>query len=72
MLETTPATWRNLLTMREQEIMLLAARGLGNQEIARKLGLAEGTIRFQVHYVLRKLGLKRRSELADLVPRDAG
>ncbi len=49
MLETAPATWRNLLTMREQEIMLLAARGLGNREIARKLGLAEGTIRFQVH-----------------------
>jgi len=58
--------------MREQEIMLLAARGLGNQEIAKKLGLAEGTVRFQVHYVLRKLGLKHRAELIELVPRDAG
>jgi two-component system nitrate/nitrite response regulator NarL len=56
--------WRTALTDREREIASLAVQGLGNQEIARRLGLADGTVRFQVHNILRKLGLKKRADLS--------
>ena len=59
-----------VLTACEREIMLLVSRGLDNRKIARKLYLAEGTIKFQIHNVLKKLGLKHRSELAELMLRD--
>jgi hypothetical protein len=38
--------WRRALTDREREIAGLAAQGLGNQQIAKRPGLADGTIRF--------------------------
>jgi DNA-binding NarL/FixJ family response regulator len=41
-----PKAWRTALTDREREIASLAAQGLGNQEIAQRLGLADGTVRF--------------------------
>ena len=59
-----PHAWRTALTDREREIASLAALGLGNQEIAKRLGLADGTVRFQVHNIIRKLGLKKRADLA--------
>ena len=59
-----PHAWRTALTDREQGIASLAAQGLGNQEIAMRLGLADGTVRFQVHNIIRKLGLKKRADLA--------
>ena len=52
-----------VLSAREHQIALLAARGLRNGDIARELGLAEGTVKFHMHKILRKLGMKRRSEL---------
>ena len=54
--------WRTALTDREREIASLAAQGLGNQEIAKRLGLADGTVRFQVYNIFWKLGLKRRAD----------
>lgn len=51
------------LSARQQEIATLAARGLSNKGIARELGLAEGTIKLQMHHILRKSGMKRRGEL---------
>jgi DNA-binding NarL/FixJ family response regulator len=60
----SPEAWRTTLTDREREIARLAVQGLGNQEIAKRLGLADGTVRFQVHNILRKLGLKTRADLA--------
>jgi two-component system, NarL family, response regulator LiaR len=52
------------LTKREREILILIAEGLSNQEIARKLSLAEGTARFHVSNVLHKLGLPNRTQAA--------
>ena len=57
-----PKAWRTALTDREREIASLAAQGL--QEIAKRLGLTDGRIRFQVHNILRKLGLKKPADLA--------
>ena len=59
-----PEAWHTALTDREREIASLAAQGLGNKDIAKRLGLADGTVRFQVHNILRKLGLKKRDDLA--------
>ena len=64
MKKDAPEAWRTALTDREREIASLAAQGLGNQEIAKRLGLADGTVRFQVHNILRQLGLKTRDDLA--------
>jgi len=50
------------LTPREREIWAELAKGLSNREIARALFLSEHTVKFHVHNLLRKLGLKTRAE----------
>lgn len=48
------------LTEREAEVLRLMARGLGNQEIARKLFLGEATIKTHVAHILDKLRVDNR------------
>ena len=36
--------WSKLLSLREHEVALLIGRGLRNREIARELGLSEGSL----------------------------
>jgi DNA-binding NarL/FixJ family response regulator len=55
------------LTKREKQIACLVADGLGNREIAQRLGNTVGTVKFQVHCVLLKLGASRRQQLAGLL-----
>jgi len=50
------------LTDREREVWQAVAQGLSNAEIARMLFLSEHTVKFHIHNLLRKLGLKSRSE----------
>jgi RNA polymerase sigma factor (sigma-70 family) len=57
------------LTPRQREILLLAALNLSNKEIARKLDITEGTVKLHMHGVYQKLGVSRRSKLADLAKR---
>ena len=52
------------LTTREREVLHLAAEGLGNLEVGRRLGISPRTAETHRARIMRKLGLKR---LADLV-----
>ena len=56
----------NSLTKREQEILALVARGKSNQEIARILYMAPGTVRVHVHAILQKLEVRDRTQAAVL------
>jgi two-component system nitrate/nitrite response regulator NarL len=52
------------LSPREQEILAGIARGQGNKEIARSLGIAETTVKIHVQHILRKLGVSSRVHAA--------
>jgi DNA-binding NarL/FixJ family response regulator len=53
-----------ILSEREVEVAGLVGRGSTNAEIARTLYISEGTARNQVSKILRKLGLRDRTQLA--------
>jgi DNA-binding NarL/FixJ family response regulator len=54
----------DVLSVREREVTLLAAKGLANKVIARELNVAEGTVKLHLHRVYQKLGIKGRFALA--------
>ena len=54
------------LTAREREIAILVAGGLSNKEIARKIGISEGTVKIHLYNVYQKLGISNRTALAAL------
>lgn len=55
-----------VLTPREKEVATLAALGLTNEEIAQELGISVKTVKAHLSLVFQKLGVKRRSELAQM------
>lgn len=64
---TTPATGNDAvladLSGRERGVFLLAAKGLGNSDIAASLVLSEATVKSHVGSILAKLRLKNRIQL---------
>lgn len=50
------------LTRREREVLQMLAGGLGNKEIAVRLGISEHTVKFHVASILGKLGASSRTE----------
>lgn len=52
------------LTPRESDILELISQGLSNKMIARKLDIAESTVKVHVKHLLKKLNLKSRVEAA--------
>jgi DNA-binding NarL/FixJ family response regulator len=62
MLEGTEEEVDSVLTARELEILLLAARGLSNHQIASSLHLAEGTVKRHLANVFQKMGVGSRGQ----------
>ncbi|GAB3256450.1 transcriptional regulator [Chitinimonas naiadis] len=61
----SPATAeRDKLTGREREIVQCLARGESNKEIARRLEVAESTVKIHVQNILKKLNLTSRVQVA--------
>lgn len=53
----------NLLSRREEEVMRSVADGLGNREIAERMGLSEHTVKNYLFRIFDKLGISNRVEL---------
>lgn len=51
------------LTPREEEVLRLLTQGLTNEQISKRLFIAQSTAKVHVHNILRKLGAKSRVEL---------
>jgi DNA-binding CsgD family transcriptional regulator/DNA-binding beta-propeller fold protein YncE len=54
----------DILTPREQEVLLLIRDGLTNEQIAERLGISHRTARYHVAEILSKLGVSSRREAA--------
>lgn len=50
------------LSDREREVLVLVAEGRSNKQIAKALGIADGTVKVHVASILEKLGAQGRSE----------
>jgi DNA-binding NarL/FixJ family response regulator len=59
--EGRPATE---LTAREQEVLALLAQGLANKQIARRLGIAEKTVKAHLTSVFQRIGVTDRTQAA--------
>lgn len=55
------------LTSRQQEVMQLISEGKTNKEIARSLGLAEGTVKAHVNALFRALSVHNRASVAAML-----
>lgn len=59
---TVPDTTTDLLTRREADVLGQLAQGRTNADIAQQLVISEGTVKFHVKNILRKLQVANRSE----------
>jgi DNA-binding NarL/FixJ family response regulator len=50
------------LTPREIEVLRMMAEGLGNKEIAARLGISDHTVKFHISSILAKVGASSRTE----------
>jgi DNA-binding NarL/FixJ family response regulator len=57
------------LTTRETEVLTLVSEGLGNREIAHRLGTASGTVKMHVQNILDKLGAADRTHAVTMAIR---
>ncbi len=57
------------LTPREREVLQALARGLGNKQIAARLGVSERTVKFHVSSLFEKLGAGNRTEAVTIAAR---
>lgn len=54
------------LTEREQQVLTMMADGLGNKEIADRLGISTHTVKFHISSILGKLGAGSRTEAVSI------
>lgn len=65
----TPAVDQDVLTPREREVLQTLGAGLGNREIAARLGISEHTAKFHVSQILAKLNATTRAEAVSIAIR---
>lgn len=53
-----------ILTAREREVLILVEDGLNNRQIARRLDIAERTVKSHLHNIFQRLGVTHRTEAA--------
>lgn len=61
--ETAGRARSSVLSPRETEIVRMVAGGIGNRELAERLGVSEGTIKIHLHNIYKKLKVHSRLEL---------
>jgi DNA-binding NarL/FixJ family response regulator len=59
--------WRPLLSTREKQILGMVVLGFSNSEIASKLVIAETTVKSHLSSSFRKLGVRSRAEVTELI-----
>ena len=62
--DTFGSSGRRALAPRERQLVRFVRQGLRNREIAKQLGVTEGTVKVYLHAVFDKLGVSNRTELA--------
>jgi two-component system nitrate/nitrite response regulator NarP len=62
--ETYGESRRPALAPRERQLIRFVRQGLRNREIAKELGVTEGTVKVYMHAIFDKLGVNSRTELA--------
>lgn len=55
------------LTLRQQQLVCLVAKGLTNKEIASQLNLSEFTVRNHIHRILKQVDAESRSEAVETI-----
>lgn len=65
--DISPDVPRPDLTLRQQQLVALVARGLTNKEIAAELNLSEFTVRNHIHRILKQVDADNRSEAVEAV-----
>ena len=55
------------LTLRQQQLVTLVAKGLTNKEIASQLNLSEYTVRNHIHRILKQVDAESRSEAVQVI-----
>jgi LuxR family maltose regulon positive regulatory protein len=53
------------LNVREVEIVRLVASGFSNRDIAERLGMTEGTVKWHMHRIFDKVGARRRTQVVN-------
>lgn len=52
------------LTPREEEVLELVASGCRNKVVGHELGVTEHTVKLHMHHIMRKIGVRNRTEAA--------
>lgn len=63
-----PQDFRQHLTLREQQIADLIFAGLSNDEVARTLGMSEGTLRVHLSHINKKLKEREGGTMTTRLP----
>jgi DNA-binding NarL/FixJ family response regulator len=56
-----------ILTILQQQVIALVAKGLTNKEIASQLNLSEFTIKNHLHRIMKRLEVESRHEMVKVV-----